>query len=805
MGSWGLSPAASRRYVVKRPRQADTLAFDNLQSHVSSSPAPRAPSLTHSFSSSSFGSSAHPRSSVPPSTSRGTSGNKRRKLQFSSELGPPRNRFNADGSENVDWARYQSALALKRKWEAIYDKFKDAHLAPQDEIFLGGRGKGDLRVCRDRGVLRALQDEVQFGHFIEEDEYKQQQEQQQQLEEGEEGYDLANSDEDELGGWGNKSYLKSQYPEFNSENNDWDAGTARQGVRRGQEGLEEEEEEEEEEAPLDPELLEFLEAERQRREIMGPESVASEAEADGSDDDDDDDVVDFSDPLWDLPRHRREQARRRQQRLQRMRSTRWYSEESSSDDASSVIDVDAYDEAQGEEDAYSAEEDAEQQQEEEEEDGFAYHSLDEMDLFNDDPDLSAYDPTAIEDLIRRENATLAAQGKMLVPEEQVADLAMALTRGGPGMADEYHALSSQPPSSSDTLVNPAYSVLAPGKEAGECLDAAWTTKKDGAEVAYTRSCRRSTSPLFLGISSPGKAYGDDRQRPTPPRSVMSDASSDATKVGSEVDMPISSPAPGRFYSRREQRSQSRGSLPPTHAHMQGSEEEHGSYQHAEQHAMETSSAIGLDTPMRQRQQLNQHQVQLEEEEEEEDYAYEAQQEQEEEEEEEAQEPAPLPWLPSFVGVQVRKPKRRGRMPGSKNKPRPTLEQLEMDIEVIDDDDEEEVESAEEAAPEPEPRWERDPTPEPKWRARKRIIRDDSDEDEVEPHRAPVAAVASSEEGAQLEDAWRAPKKQRRSKDGGTSSATNAQQSVTPACGGPTTCIKTFCMSCGAARSSALLL
>ncbi|PKI84079.1 hypothetical protein MVES1_002405 [Malassezia vespertilionis] len=76
---------------------------------------------------------------------------------------PPQ--FNADGSETIEWARYQSAQRLREKWESIYARFKDAHLEDQDEIYLGVAGDAP-RVIRDRGSLRALQHRLPFGSFI---------------------------------------------------------------------------------------------------------------------------------------------------------------------------------------------------------------------------------------------------------------------------------------------------------------------------------------------------------------------------------------------------------------------------------------------------------------------------------------------------------------------------------------------------------------------------------------------------------------------------------------------------------------
>ncbi|WFD29014.1 hypothetical protein MSPP1_000018 [Malassezia sp. CBS 17886] len=90
----------------------------------------------------------------------------RRPLRVSS-VAPPQ-QYNEDGTENLDWARYQSALRLRTKWESIYDRFKDAHMEDQDEIYLGRVGvEGDEpRIIRDRGSLRSLDKQLWFGSFI---------------------------------------------------------------------------------------------------------------------------------------------------------------------------------------------------------------------------------------------------------------------------------------------------------------------------------------------------------------------------------------------------------------------------------------------------------------------------------------------------------------------------------------------------------------------------------------------------------------------------------------------------------------
>lgn len=119
---------------------------------------------------------SRPRSVAPPDAqagSRATSaswGVPRR--AFSAD--PPQlpRQFNDDGSENLEWARHQSALRLRTKWEGIYDRFKDAHLEDQDEIYLGRASiTGDEpRIIRDRGSLRALDKQLRFGSFIRDEE-----------------------------------------------------------------------------------------------------------------------------------------------------------------------------------------------------------------------------------------------------------------------------------------------------------------------------------------------------------------------------------------------------------------------------------------------------------------------------------------------------------------------------------------------------------------------------------------------------------------------------------------------------------
>jgi len=85
---------------------------------------------------------------------------------FVAPRAPPQ--FNPDGTESLEWARYQSAERLRCKWESIYERFKDAHLEDQDEIYLGRAGDDDdrLRIIKDCGSLRKLRRQLKFGSFM---------------------------------------------------------------------------------------------------------------------------------------------------------------------------------------------------------------------------------------------------------------------------------------------------------------------------------------------------------------------------------------------------------------------------------------------------------------------------------------------------------------------------------------------------------------------------------------------------------------------------------------------------------------
>ncbi|KDN52032.1 hypothetical protein K437DRAFT_272871 [Tilletiaria anomala UBC 951] len=414
---------------------------------------------------------------------------KRQRLQFTSELAPPVTRLNPDGTENVEWARYQSALRLKSKWDSIYEKFKDAHLLPQDEIFLGSQRHGEMRVLRDRGILRGLKKEINFGHFIKLEEAA---EQEERLLDG--TFEPVESDEDELGGWGDKSYLKTQYREFDN--------------------IVEEQESQEE----DPDLRDFLEAERRRREVMGEES---EVELEGDAEEDDESVIDFTDPHWDAPKR------------ERLRMARHRAREGPHEDQEDA-----------EKGTYSDGDTLDTQRSSSEFDSEAANRLtwadsnDEMDLFNDDPDISAYDAEAIADLIREQNAQLALEGKMLVPEEEVDEFAYLLTGGGPS---QQAGSFSPTPSGTTTLA----SAELTGSRRG--------THPQATSTAFETPSKPFQMPMLLP--------NGNSARPTPTPSQHSDFSSTSTKVGSDpgfiiAQKPWIASSPG-LASERFKRSSSR--------------------------------------------------------------------------------------------------------------------------------------------------------------------------------------------------------------------------------------------------------
>ncbi|KAL9938148.1 hypothetical protein V8E36_002771 [Tilletia maclaganii] len=309
-------------------------------------------------------------------------GSSSRRGLFSSELPPPsiHERFNEDGTENVEWARYQSTLRLKSKWDSIYERYKDAHLMEQDEIYLApadertqstavkrkrlsktqGKRKrrrasnqpfsdsssqewdddssfsdrssaseyeaGQIRIVRDCGILRNLAGTLHFGTFIKEEELDAletvnfpdsedggSEDHASALDDGREILqskkpdesassvqkrretcdDLAEdsdslceseiemgSDEDEIGGWGETGFIRAQYPEFAAgaqATATWTAAGA--SVEDGAS--------EDLPAPLpkhDPDLDEFLLAEKRRKAFCAAHGIDDDAESEADSD-----------------------------------------------------------------------------------------------------------------------------------------------------------------------------------------------------------------------------------------------------------------------------------------------------------------------------------------------------------------------------------------------------------------------------------------------------------------------------------------------------------------------------------------
>lgn len=215
---------------------------------------------------------------------------------FTSELPPPPE-VNEDGTPSVSYLRYQSTLRLKKKWDSIYAKFQDAHLAPQDELWLGKR----MRILKDHGTVRALkEDECAFGSFHIKEEDLDEVERECRRATGEDVDNGTSStrkepaevieidsedddDEDELGAW-DPDFVRSQYKEFQPKKEEDDEG---QNPLAGADS-----DDEEDSRPMDPDLLAFLEAEKKRKEAVGPEEEDEEEE-----------VVDLRGPRYDRPRY----------------------------------------------------------------------------------------------------------------------------------------------------------------------------------------------------------------------------------------------------------------------------------------------------------------------------------------------------------------------------------------------------------------------------------------------------------------------------------------------------------------------
>lgn len=288
---------------------------------------------------------------------------KKRLLKFQDPniLNPPKNipKFNPDGSENFEWRRYKSSLKLKETWEGIYNRFKDAHLVKQDEIWLGrrrrkgdspdsdsdedddsqeernGKRKGkakekryrkdeEMRIIRDRGTLRNIEKSIQFGDFIkseeDEDDLKSEDDSSINKQKSSDEDDLIqdDEDEDELNDWNHDqdSFLLTQYTEFKRDPHD---ELNFRNTQEGEEGFSEEDEKEEERKSLElaiksnPDLRDFLMEEKKRRDLLGLASDEEEEESEdessseddddasssSQDDEDDDPVIDFADPEWE--------------------------------------------------------------------------------------------------------------------------------------------------------------------------------------------------------------------------------------------------------------------------------------------------------------------------------------------------------------------------------------------------------------------------------------------------------------------------------------------------------------------------
>ncbi|CDR88884.1 uncharacterized protein SPSC_05716 [Sporisorium scitamineum] len=200
---------------------------------------------------------------------------KRRRLQFTSQLRTNIQRYNPDGTETVEYLHQQSTQRLKRKWDSIFERFKDAHLQEQDEIYLGNRANGEpIVVVKDRGSLRSLRQSMEFGVFIKDEElqgWKDRPEARQMQEQGGGGDDDDDDDDDD-------DFDPSRVPSHRAQL----AGASSS----------ESEDEEDDPAANDPDLREFLQAEARRKAMLGKSGNEE------SDEEEDDDVVDFADPKW---------------------------------------------------------------------------------------------------------------------------------------------------------------------------------------------------------------------------------------------------------------------------------------------------------------------------------------------------------------------------------------------------------------------------------------------------------------------------------------------------------------------------
>ncbi|SAM83637.1 uncharacterized protein UBRO_06652 [Ustilago bromivora] len=195
---------------------------------------------------------------------------KRRRLQFTSQMRNSIQRYNPDGTETVEYLHQQSTQRLKRKWDSIFERFKDAHLQEQDEIYLGNRANGEpIVVVKDRGSLRSLRQSMEFGVFIK---------------------------DEELQGWKDRPEAREMDDREDEYDDDIHPTHGPFQAHRGTQQLagvssSESEDQEDDPAANDPDLREFLQAEARRKALLG-DTGQIDQEAEGED------VIDFGDPMW---------------------------------------------------------------------------------------------------------------------------------------------------------------------------------------------------------------------------------------------------------------------------------------------------------------------------------------------------------------------------------------------------------------------------------------------------------------------------------------------------------------------------
>ncbi|GAC94781.1 hypothetical protein PHSY_002354 [Pseudozyma hubeiensis SY62] len=205
---------------------------------------------------------------APSPSELGLKPKKRRRLQFSSELRSNAiQRYNPDGTETVEYLHQQSTQRLKRKWDSIFERFKDAHLQDQDEIYLGNRANGEpIVVVKDRGSLRSLRQSMEFGVFIK---------------------------DEELQGWKDRPEAREMQEQEDEYEDEFDPPHA--PIHPSQlvgASSSESEQDEDDPATNDPDLREFLQAEARRKAMLGrPDEGNGEGE-------EEDEVIDFGHPMW---------------------------------------------------------------------------------------------------------------------------------------------------------------------------------------------------------------------------------------------------------------------------------------------------------------------------------------------------------------------------------------------------------------------------------------------------------------------------------------------------------------------------